>query len=118
MKVPARGAPPPDVLARLRLICLEFPEAREEAAWAGIRWNIGPKNFAHALAIDDKRAVKKLKAFGLQLTLHSTESIVLLLIQHSILTIAAADAMKLEWEQNHRFRLPFGSFSERVSSAP
>lgn len=72
----------------------------------------------HALAIDDKRAVKKLKAFGLQLTLHSTESIVVLLIQHSILTIAAADAMKLEWEQNHRFRLPFGSFSERVSSAP
>jgi len=52
MKPPLRGAPPPDVLARLRLICLEFPEAREEAAWAGIRWNIGRKNFAHVLTID------------------------------------------------------------------
>jgi hypothetical protein len=50
--MPPRGAPPSDVLARLRRICLEFPEAREETAWAGIRWNIGRKNFAHALMID------------------------------------------------------------------
>ncbi|TVP96317.1 MAG: hypothetical protein EA381_17445 [Planctomycetaceae bacterium] len=72
----------------------------------------------HALAIDDKRAVRKLKAFGLQLTLHSTESIVLLLIQHAMLTIAAADTMKREWEQTHRFRLPFGSSTERLSASP
>jgi hypothetical protein len=52
MKLPARGAPPPDVLARLRLFCLELPDAREEVAWAGVRWNIGRKNFAHALVID------------------------------------------------------------------
>ncbi len=52
MKLPLRGAPPPDVLSKLRLICLEFPEAHEEAAWAGIRWNTGKKNFAHALTID------------------------------------------------------------------
>jgi predicted nucleic acid-binding protein len=69
-----------------------------------------------ALAIDDKRAVNKLKTVGLQLTIHSTESIVVLLIQHSVLTIAEADSMKLEWEQNHRFRLPFGSFAERISA--
>ena len=52
MRLPPRGAPPPDVTARLRLICLELPRAREEEAWAGIRWNIGRKNFAHALMID------------------------------------------------------------------
>ena len=46
-----RGAPPPEVLAKLRLICLERPEAHEESAWAGIRWNIGKKTFAHALTI-------------------------------------------------------------------
>lgn len=68
-----------------------------------------------ALAIDDKRAVKKLKNAGLNLTIHSTESIVVLFIQHSVLTIAEADAMKQDWEQNHRFRLAFDSFAERLT---
>lgn len=72
----------------------------------------------HALAIDDKRAVKKLKAVGLQLAIHSTETIVVLLIQQAVLTVQEADAMKQEWEQHHRFRLPFGSFAERLLSAP
>lgn len=66
-----------------------------------------------ALAIDDKRAVKKLKAVGLRLVIHSTETIVVLLIQQAVLTVAEADAMKQEWEQHHRFRLPFRSFAER-----
>jgi hypothetical protein len=47
-----RRAVPADVLSKLRLICLELPEAREEAAWTGTRWNIGTKNFAHVLMID------------------------------------------------------------------
>ncbi len=67
-----------------------------------------------ALAIDDKRAVKKLTSAGLNLTIHSTESIIVLLIQHSVLTIAEADAMKQDWQQNHRFRLAFTSFAERL----
>lgn len=67
-----------------------------------------------ALAIDDKRAVKKLKNAGLNLIIHSTESIVVLLIQGSVLTIAEADAMKQGWEINHRFRLTFASFRERI----
>ncbi|MBX3420605.1 MAG: hypothetical protein KF752_03510 [Pirellulaceae bacterium] len=71
-----------------------------------------------ALAIEDKRAVKKLKTVGLQLTLHSTETIVVLLIQHAVLTFQEADTMKQEWELHHRFRLPFGSFAERLSSSP
>ena len=43
---------PADVLRRLRLVCLDLPEAREEAAWTGIRWCIGRKNFAHVLTIE------------------------------------------------------------------
>jgi predicted nucleic acid-binding protein len=71
-----------------------------------------------SLAIDDKRAVKKLRNAGFNLTIHSTESIVVLLIQHSVLTITEADAMKHDWEQNHRFRLAFGSFAQRLPQTP
>ena len=57
MTDPARGAHRPDVpdehLSRLRAICLELPEVLEEQAWAGIRWVIRKKNFAHVVAIDD-----------------------------------------------------------------
>lgn len=67
-----------------------------------------------ALAIDDKRAVKKLKNAGLNLIIHSTESIIVLLIHHSVLTIAEADAMKQDCEHNHRFRPTFASFRERI----
>lgn len=45
--VPAR------VLAKLRAICLQLPEVREEAAWVGTRWTIRKRNFAHVLEIDE-----------------------------------------------------------------
>ena len=38
---------PPDVLSRLRSICLGLPEAYEEPAWAGTRWRIRTHTFAH-----------------------------------------------------------------------
>jgi hypothetical protein len=37
-----------------------------------------------------------------------------LLIQHGTLSVEEADDMKLEWENNYRFRLKFSSFSERI----
>jgi hypothetical protein len=40
------------LLARIRLTTLELPEAVEEAAWAGTRWCVRKKNFAHLLAIE------------------------------------------------------------------
>jgi hypothetical protein len=43
---------PPDILAKIRLVCLDLPEAYEEAAWAGTRWMVGKKNFAHAVLIE------------------------------------------------------------------
>ncbi len=39
-------------MARLRLTCLDLPEAYEEAAWVGTRWLVHKKNFAHVLMID------------------------------------------------------------------
>ena len=66
------------------------------------------------LAIDDKRATKKVASLGLNLSILTTESLMVLLIQHGALSVDEADAIKLDWEQSHRFRLPFGSFAERL----
>jgi len=44
--------PPSAILAKLRPICLGLPEAYEEKAWAGTRWMIRKRNFAHAVRID------------------------------------------------------------------
>jgi hypothetical protein len=49
---PDRAEVPQKVLERLRLVCLDLPETVEEAAWAGTRWMVGKKNFAHALVIN------------------------------------------------------------------
>jgi len=38
--------------ARVRLTALELPEAVEERAWAGTRWCVRRKNFAHVLTIE------------------------------------------------------------------
>lgn len=46
------AAVPQAIVTRLRAICLELPETYEEQAWAGTRWMIRKKNFAHVLAID------------------------------------------------------------------
>jgi hypothetical protein len=48
-----RGAVPAPALSRLRTLCLALPEVAEEAAWAGTRWVVRKKNFAHAVAIED-----------------------------------------------------------------
>ena len=51
-EVPARPTVPAETLARLRLVCLDLPEASEETAWVGTRWCVRKKNFAHVLMID------------------------------------------------------------------
>jgi hypothetical protein len=56
----------PEILARIRLVCLDLPEAREEVAWAGVRWCVGKKNFAHVLAIADGWPPAYAKAAGTQ----------------------------------------------------
>jgi len=42
-----------DALSGLRLVCLDLPEVVEEKAWAGIRWCVKRKNFAHLLTIEN-----------------------------------------------------------------
>lgn len=66
------------------------------------------------LAIDDKVAVKRARRFRSGIAIESTESLLVSLIHAGVLDVFAADAIKQDWEQNHRFRLPFSSFSERI----
>jgi predicted DNA-binding protein (MmcQ/YjbR family) len=42
----------PQILARLRQICAELPEVREERAWVGTRWRVRSNTFAHVLAVE------------------------------------------------------------------
>lgn len=67
------------------------------------------------LAIDDRRARKKALKFHPSIELFGTEDIVISLIQAGILTVDDADAIKLDWETNFRFRLPFSSFRELLA---
>ena len=43
---------PPGFLAQLRSVCLGLPDAREEQAWAGARWQVRRRTFAHVLTVD------------------------------------------------------------------
>jgi hypothetical protein len=43
---------PPEILAKVRAVCLRLPEAYEEAAWVGVRWRVRKQTFAHVLMID------------------------------------------------------------------
>lgn len=50
-------------LDRLREISTVLPEVVEEAAWAGIRWRIRTRTFAHVLAMDGPAGVATLLTF-------------------------------------------------------
>lgn len=43
----------PDVISRLRSICLALPDAYEEQAWTGRRWMVRKRTFAHVLAVEN-----------------------------------------------------------------
>lgn len=44
--------PPDDVVAKVRAACGHLPESYEEKAWAGTRWMVRQRNFAHVLGVD------------------------------------------------------------------
>jgi hypothetical protein len=50
-RVTGPGDVPPEVLARLRPICLGLPETYEEPAWVGTRWRVRKRTFAHVLTV-------------------------------------------------------------------
>jgi predicted nucleic acid-binding protein len=72
------------------------------------------RNRSIPLAIDDRRARNRATEFESSIVLLSTESLMVDLIQDDILTVADADAIKLDWETNHSFKLKFASFAERI----
>lgn len=43
---------PDEILAAVRAICMALPEAHEQQAWAGTRWRIRQRTFAHVLTLD------------------------------------------------------------------
>ena len=43
---------PDDVVAELRAICSALPETKEEKAWAGTRWKVRNRTFAHVLDVE------------------------------------------------------------------
>ena len=43
---------PEHVLGELRSICTALPDVHEEQSWAGRRWCIRKRNFAHVLTIE------------------------------------------------------------------
>ncbi|WP_433133182.1 MmcQ/YjbR family DNA-binding protein [Micromonospora sp. CA-240977] len=49
------GDVPPEMLGRLRPICLGLPETYEEPAWVGIRWRIRKRTIAHVRTVDPDR---------------------------------------------------------------
>ena len=49
------GDVPPEILDRLRPICLGLPETYEELAWVGVRWRVRGRTFAHVLTVDPDR---------------------------------------------------------------
>lgn len=66
------------------------------------------------LAMDDERAWKRATAFCPGVARESTVSLMVSLIKGGVVDVAAADVIKADWEANHRFRLRFASFAERI----
>jgi predicted DNA-binding protein (MmcQ/YjbR family) len=44
---------PPEILDRVRSICLGLPETYQEQAWIGVRWRVRRRTFAHLITVDD-----------------------------------------------------------------
>ena len=67
-----------------------------------------------AMAIDDRRAVKRAAAIAGQLTVVDSVELVVTALRDGRIDLNQADAIKKAWEHQHRFKLKFASFGERV----
>lgn len=76
-------------------------------------------NRGYRLAMDDNKAIRRALAeaglAALELDIVRTESIVLELIRHGVLTIEEADDMLADWAANHRFKASSSSFRALLS---
>lgn len=66
------------------------------------------------LATDDGAAIKAARNHSQGIEILTTEALVVSLIRGGLLTVEEADEIKSDWEANHRFRLKFNSFAERL----
>lgn len=64
------------------------------------------------VALDDKAARKRCRTFDSSLQVIDTVELVVSLIRLHVLTVDDADAIKLDWQTNHRYTLKFASFGE------
>lgn len=53
----------PGVLARLRSIVGDLPDAHEEPAWTGIRWRVRKRTFAHVFVLDGETGPATILSF-------------------------------------------------------
>ena len=65
-----------------------------------------------ALAIDDRRAINELRRVHKEIEVFRTQDLVVAMIRHKLLTVAAADSLKASWEQNHRFKIKAQTFGD------
>jgi YjbR len=54
----------PDVLERVRSICMALPETHEQSAWVGLRWRIRHHTFAHLLMVIDGKPQSHARVTG------------------------------------------------------
>jgi predicted nucleic acid-binding protein len=66
------------------------------------------------LAMDDRRAWKRSAAFSGCIPREDTVTVIVSLIKAGAIDVAAADAIKADWQANHRFTLRFRSFAEKI----
>jgi predicted nucleic acid-binding protein len=66
------------------------------------------------IAIDDKKAANAGKRLNPNLRIETTETLIVSLLKKKVLTVGEADELKTLWESKHRFKLPFGSFKEKL----
>lgn len=68
--------------------------------------------FEGAVAIDDRRAVKRVKSVSPNLKILTTPDIVVAGIHSQIISLEEADHLMADWAKNHRFRLKFETFAD------
>jgi predicted nucleic acid-binding protein len=67
----------------------------------------------YPIAIDDNRAIKRaIREVGAKLEVVRTTDLMVSLIRAGILDVAAADRIKDDWAQYHRFKIKADSFQE------
>jgi predicted nucleic acid-binding protein len=66
----------------------------------------------HALAIDDRRAIREAKALDPTLEVLGTQAVMVEMIRQGLIAVPDADALLAEWAGKHRFRLKIASFAD------